>query len=61
MGLMTFKMHDFDSMRQWLHTLPGSFEIRRARINIFDRYRYREDYEAIYNFIKEMGGEIKDD
>jgi hypothetical protein len=32
-----------------------------ARINIFDRYRYREDYEAIYNFIKEMGREIKDD
>ena len=58
---MTFKMNDFDAMRQWLHTLRGSFEIRRARINIFDRYRYREDYEAIYNFITEMGGEIKDE
>lgn len=58
---MTFKMNDFEAMRQWLRTLNGSFEIRRARINIFDRYRYREDYEAIYNFITEMGGEIKDE
>lgn len=58
---MTFKINDFDAMRQWLRTLSGSFEIRRARINIFDRYRYREDYEAIYNFITEMGGEIKDE
>lgn len=56
---MTFKMNDFDTMRKWLHTLSGSFEIRRARIDIFDRYRYREDYEAIYNFITEMGGEIE--
>ena len=58
---MTFKMNDFDTMRNWLYTLSGSWEIRRARINIFDRYRYREDYEAIYNFITEMGGEIKDE
>lgn len=58
---MIFKMHDFDAMREWLHSLSGSFEIRRARINIFDRYRYREDYGAIYNFITEMGGEIKDE
>lgn len=58
---MTFKMNDFEAMRQWLRTLNGSFEIRRARINIFDRYRYREDYEAIYIFITEMGGEIKDE
>ena len=58
---MTFKMTDFDAMRNWLRTLSGPFEIRRARINIFDRYRYREDYDAIYNFITEMGGEIKDE
>lgn len=56
---MTFNINDFDAMRKWLHGLRGSFEIRRARVNIFDRYRYREDYEAIYNFITEMGGEIK--
>ena len=57
---MTFKMYDFNAMRDWLRSLSGSFEIRRARINIFDRYRYREDYEAIYNFIIEMGGIIED-
>ena len=57
---MVFNLTDFDAMRQWLRTLSGSFEIRRARINIFDRYRYREDYEAIYNFITEMGGKIKE-
>lgn len=57
---MTFKMYDFNAMRDWLRSIPGSFEIRRARINIFDRYRYREDYEAIYNFIIEMGGIIED-
>jgi len=56
---MTFKITDFDAMRNWLRTLSGPFEIRRARINIFDRYRYREDYEAIYNFIVELGGEIE--
>lgn len=58
---MTFKMNDFDAMRKWLQTLSGSFEIRRARINIFDRFRYREDYESIYTFIQEMGGKIKDE
>ena len=58
---MTFKMNDFDTMRNWLRTLSGPFEIRRARISIFDRYRYREDYEAIYIFITEMGGKIKDE
>lgn len=55
---MEFNSTDFESMRDWLKTLPGSFSIRRARINIFDRFRYREDYESLYDFIKEMGGEI---
>lgn len=55
---MEFKITDFEGMREWLKTLSGSFEIRRARLNIFDRYRYREDYEAIYKFIIEMGGII---
>lgn len=58
---MIFNVYDFDEMRHWLRSLPGSFKIKRARVNIFDRYRYRENYEAIYNFIKEMGGEIKNE
>lgn len=56
---MKFNQFDFEGMRQWLKTLNGSFEIRRARINIFDRFRYQERYEELYNFISEMGGEIK--
>lgn len=56
---MKFNQFDFDGMRQWLKTLSGSFEIRRARINIFDRFRYQERYEELYNFIFEMGGEIE--
>lgn len=56
---MTFNYLDFDAMRNWLKSINGSFKIRRARINIFDRYRYREDYDAIYKFIEEMGGDIK--
>lgn len=56
---MTFKFNDFDAMRKWLFNLKGSFETRRARINIFDRYRYMEDYDKLYNYIKEMGGEIE--
>ena len=55
---MKFEMYDFDGMRDWLRNLKGSPSIRYARVSIFDRYRYREDYEAIYIFITEMGGEI---
>ena len=57
---MIFNKYDFDGMRNWLKTLKGSFSVRRARINIFDRFRYQERYEDIYNFIIEMGGEIED-
>lgn len=55
---MKFEATDFEAMRIWLRTIPGSFEIRCARINLFDRFRYREDYESLYKFIEEMGGEI---
>ena len=57
---MIFNFTDFDAMRQWLYSITGSFSIRRARISIFDNYRYKEDYESLYNFITEMGGEIKE-
>lgn len=56
---MKFNQFDFDGMREWLKTLNGSFEIRRARINIFDRFRYQERYDELYNFILEMGGIIE--
>ena len=55
---MTFKMNDFDAMRDWLRRFSGPKAIRKARIIYFDNLRYQEDYEAIYNFVKFMGGEI---
>lgn len=55
---MTFKMYDFDAMRDWLKRCSGSKTIRKGRIMYFDNLRYREDYETIYNFITMMGGEI---
>lgn len=55
---MNFKATDFDAMRNWLKSLAGSAELRRARLNLFDRYRYREDYESMYQFIEYMGGKI---
>ena len=54
-----FNYLDFDGMRKWLYSLKGSFEIRRARINIFDLYRYQEEYDKLYRFIEEMGGHIQ--
>ena len=53
-----FKWYEFDEMREWLKTLAGTFEIRRARISIFDRYRYLEQYDNLLDFIIEMGGMI---
>lgn len=46
---------NFEEMRIWLWRMPGSIELKRARISLFDRYRYQEEYEKLYNFIIEMG------
>lgn len=59
---MTFKMNEFDVMREWLKKhCSGPKVIRKGRIIYFDSLRYREDYEAIYDFITMMGGIIKDE
>lgn len=55
---MKFEKTDFNEMRQWLVSLPADPRVKRARAICFDLMRYREDYEAIYNFITIMGGEI---
>ena len=55
---MTFRMNDFDTMRDWLKRCSGPKAIRKGRVMYFDNLRYREDYEAIYDFITTMGGEI---
>lgn len=57
---MTFNQFDFESMRQWLKSLPCSdIRIMRARLIIFDLMRYREAYDKIYNYIIVMGGKIE--
>lgn len=56
---MTFNFTDFDAMRDWLKRCSGPKAIRKGRIMYFDNLRYREDYETIYKFIKEMGGHIE--
>ena len=55
---MTFKMNDFDAMRDWLKRCSGPKIIRKGRLIYFDNLRYREDYETIYDFITMMGGKI---
>ena len=56
---MSFKPFNFEDMRDWLFSLPCSdCKIRKARMALFDRLRYREDYPAIYDFIISMGGQI---
>lgn len=54
---MTF---DFEIMRHWLKGLPCSdLRIVRARLITFDRLRYSENYDELYNFISELGGKIE--
>lgn len=57
---MKFGITDFDEMRDWIKRIPNSSpSMTEIRLNIFDCYRYTEDYEAIYQFITGMGGVIE--
>lgn len=53
---MTF---DFETLRDFVLHCHGSTPIRRARLQLFDLYRYNEDYEKIYKMIIDLGGIIK--
>ncbi len=53
-----FGVCDFEEMREWIIFTSPNSKIMRARLDIFDAYRYNEDYESIYDFIKGMGGTI---
>lgn len=33
--------------------------IRRARLYLFDKYRYEENYEKLYDFVKDLGGPVE--
>lgn len=51
-------MIDFDEMREWIKKQPArDFSIRRARLYMFDLWRYREDYDKIFQMIEELKGE----
>jgi hypothetical protein len=50
---------DIDVLRAFVLHCPASPPIRRLRLSLFDRYRYEEDYEAIYQFITDLGGIIE--
>lgn len=51
-----FDVCDFEAMREWLISISSNSKILKARLAIFDCYRYCEDYESIYDFISGMGG-----
>lgn len=50
---------DIDALRIFVLHYPASPSIRRLRLLLFDHYRYEEDYEAIYQFITDLGGVIE--
>lgn len=53
-----FNITDFDEMRDWIETLPGSERVKNYRLHVFDLLRYSEEYESIYEFINGLGGTI---
>lgn len=57
---MKFNITDFEEMREWISTLPAPHpKITEWRLEVFDCYRYNEDYENIYEYIKGLGGEVE--
>ena len=57
---MKFNITDFEEMREWISTLPAPHSrITEWRLEVFDCYRYNEDYENIYEYIKGLGGEVE--
>lgn len=52
-------MIDFDELRIFVLCAPASPPIRRARLHLFDMYRYLEDYEKLYQLIIDLGGTIE--
>lgn len=45
---------NLDEMREWIKQLPADFNIRHARLYLFDLWRYQEEYEKILQFIEEL-------
>ncbi len=45
---------NLDELRNWIKRQPASPKIKRMRINLFDIYRYQEDYEKIYQMVQDL-------
>ncbi len=45
---------DLDKIREWIKHQPASPKIKRMRVNLFDIYRYQEDYEKIYRMVQDL-------
>jgi len=43
-----------DKIREWIKHQPASPKIKQMRVNLFDLYRYREDYEKIYQMVQDL-------
>ena len=57
---MKFGITDFEEMREWIKTLPTpNPKMTEWRLEVFDIYRYSEEYENIYDYIRGLGGEVE--
>jgi hypothetical protein len=45
---------NLDEIRDWIRHRPASPKIKRMRVNLFDIYRYQEDYEKIYQMVQDL-------
>lgn len=45
---------NLDKIREWIKHQPASPKIKRMRVNLFDIYRYQEDYEKIYQMVQDL-------
>lgn len=48
---------DFDAMREIVKHAPGSPRIKRVRLNLFDIYRYCEEYDKLWEMVEDLKGE----
>lgn len=48
---------DFDAMREIVKHAPGSPRIKRVRLNLFDIYRYCEEYDKLWKMVEDLKGE----
>jgi len=48
---------DFDKMREVVRRAPATPKIRRMRLNMFDIYRYCEEYDKLWQMVNDLKGE----